>query len=216
MIFANPLFSATRPPLQAFVSPLTLSKTINGDGTATTAAATASFEGGWGDVTYSWSCTNGAVANSPTSATTTFSRYLNNGQSATSVATVTITDKQTGQTAQATVNLTFTSVFTYPPLGWTISPANQQVFGNGVPSAVVRGVWTVMATGGSGNFSYTSSFVPTTPPLSGGASGNTLDVTFDVPFGTSTGGIWIIDITDNITGESLHLERGMTFTNPNP
>lgn len=215
-IFRAPAFALARsiPPHTAQVSAASRTVATSGYGlaTGTTGSVTASALGGSGSFSYSWACTNGWSANSAGSATTTFtSPAISHGVTSTATATVTVTDLMSGATSQASVSLSHER--SLAPLSWSMNPFNQQVFGSEFPSAIVRGVWTVSGTDGSGNYSYSSSFIPTTTPITGGASGDTLDVTFDVPYGTNTGGIWIIDITDNVTGQSLHLERGMTFTN---
>src|SRR5690606_35837798 len=128
------------------------------------------------------------------------------------VATVTITDLQTGATATATVNLSHTR---HPPaLGWTITPA-QQLVGASYPFGPVElsGSWTVNFSGGSGNYSLSVEMVSGTTPKAGGGSGNTVSLTYDVAWLEVKGSVWRFTCVDNITGQTLSVDRAFTFVN---
>lgn len=208
------MLGAVGGPISLSLSGSSRSVTTEGYGaaTGTTAAVTATASGGSGSFVYSWVCSNGWAADSPNSATTTFtSPSISHGQTSTSTATLTVTSG--GVTAQATVSLTHTR--NLGALSWSISPAQQQVYGDGVPNAIVAGSWTISISGGSGSYAYSPAWSGDAFH-SGGVSGNTLVCEMNVPFGTSKGGVWTLDVTDTVTGQELSVSRGMTFTNPSP
>lgn len=81
------------PILTVGVSPTSLAQSIAGAGTATTSTVTATATGGTAPYTYAWSNSSGTVTfSAPTSAATTFSKVLANGESASGNAIVTVTD----------------------------------------------------------------------------------------------------------------------------
>src|SRR5690606_38964817 len=146
---------------------------------------------------YSWSCTNGWSATSPNSATTTFnSPAIGGGQTSTGTATVTITDLQTGATSQANVSLTHERQI--EALSLSLSPANQEVYLSGVPTASGAQTWTVVVSGGSGSYSFGWTMESGNTPDGGGSpSGNQITLGYHVPFGELRGSVWKITVTDN-------------------
>lgn len=216
-VFRVPAHALARfiPPHTAQVNNPNRAVTTTGisPATGTTGSSTASAVGGSGTFAYAWSCTNGWSADSPSSATTTFtSPAISWGATSTGVATVTITDLQTGATATATVNLTHTRKA--PDLGWTISPT-QQVVGISYPigSFELSGSWTVIFTGGSGDYTLGVEMLSGDTPKAGGGSGNTVSLTYDVAWLEVKGSVWRFTCVDNITGQTLSVDRAFTFIN---
>lgn len=216
-IFRAPAFALARsfPPHTAQVSPTSRTVTSTGysSATATTAAVTASATGGSGLFSYSWSCTNGWSATSPNSATTTFtSPAIGGGQTSTGTATVTITDLQTGATSQANVSLAHERQV--EALGWSISPTWQLVSGS-YPFGPLElsGSWTVTFTGGSGDYSLSVERTSGDVPDVDSSGGNTVSLTYNVPWPETRGSWWLFHCVDNLTGQSLSVERVFTFRN---
>lgn len=100
------------PPLSAAITPSVVAGSVTGAGTATSNAATATPTGGGAPYTYSWARVGGVSGspNSPTSATTTFSKTLGNGDETSELFRCTVTDSF-GTTATADIIVTFNSVF---------------------------------------------------------------------------------------------------------
>lgn len=100
------------PPLSAAITPSVVAGSVTGAGTATSNAATATPTGGSAPYSYSWARIGGAsgAANSPTSATTTFSKTLGNGDETSELFRCTVTDSF-GTTATADIIVTFNSLF---------------------------------------------------------------------------------------------------------
>lgn len=81
-----------------------------GPGTVTTAPVTATPSGGLSPYTYAWTRVSGVgIINSPTSATTTFSHTLSNGDDVEGIFRVTVTDGLSS-TATANVLVQFVSI----------------------------------------------------------------------------------------------------------
>lgn len=95
-------------PLTASASPVSVSGSRVGSGTATTNATQVTPEGGSGPFTYSWSALNGALGFplSPSSANTQFIRVLNAGDVVTEQFRCTVTDSL-GATAPTDVTAQF-------------------------------------------------------------------------------------------------------------
>lgn len=89
-------------PMSLSAAPTTLSTTLTQGGTATTDPVTVTVAGGSGQFLYAWD-SPGLTPSDPTSATTTFSRSLGNGETFDSSPTCTVTDTVTGDTAPISV-----------------------------------------------------------------------------------------------------------------
>jgi hypothetical protein len=81
-------------PLRLTVSPVTVSAKVDGGaGTATSAAVAVTASGGTAPYSYAWTNVSGAVTfSAATAATTTFSKVLADGEIATGIAKITVTD----------------------------------------------------------------------------------------------------------------------------
>lgn len=90
----------------ATASPDTLTK--GGTGSQTTSTTTISTIGAVAPITYSWTAPSPSVANSPTSATTSFSASVIGGEPIAGNAVCTVTDA-TGAVVFVTVVVTFTA-----------------------------------------------------------------------------------------------------------
>lgn len=98
-------------PLTASASPAAETAIQNGAGAATTSPVTVTPAGGIGPYTYSWvriTGTGGTIA-SPTSASTTFTRIMGDGEIATNVFRCTVTDSL-ASTATVDVSVEFISI----------------------------------------------------------------------------------------------------------
>lgn len=193
------------PALSGNVSPSTVSGSRSGAGSATSGVASASASGGSGSYSYSWSG-GGCTPNSPSSASTTFSYTLTNGQTASFTGSCTISDTG-GNSIVRNVTINFTSTHVTPPLDAYASPASVQK-DEFIPEfgTVVSGSVSIVASGGSGNYSY--SWSPAyigTPPNAGTIQPNNLNSannTFSsylVPVTPSTSGTFYCTITDTVT-----------------
>lgn len=116
------------PILTVGVSPTSLAQSIAGAGTATTSTVTATATGGTAPYTYAWSNSSGTVTfSAPTSAATTFSKVLANGESASGTAQVTVTDSL--------------SATAFAPVPWAMNsnPINQTVVQGIAPGVISAG-----------------------------------------------------------------------------
>jgi hypothetical protein len=85
--------AASAGALTAYASPAFVSGSRTGAGSVTTDSVTITAAGGTGPYTYAWSSVEGLFpANSVSSATTTFTRTLTNGQSVSTIQRCTVTD----------------------------------------------------------------------------------------------------------------------------
>lgn len=98
------------PSLSASQSPALIGGTRFNSGSVTTNQVTITPEGGQAPYTYVWTKLGGAVGtiNSPASANTTFSRFLNSGQTVIEDFRCTVTD-DFGTTATVDVQVSFSS-----------------------------------------------------------------------------------------------------------
>lgn len=144
------------PSLSGSVSPSSVSGSRSGAGSATTGSATASGSGGTGSYSYSWSG-GGCTPNNPSSATTTFSYTLSNGQSISFTGTCTISDTG-GNSVSRNVSINFNSTYVAPALSAYASPSS--VYGYGTRGTINSGSTTVVASGGTAPYTY--SWTPTT------------------------------------------------------
>lgn len=96
--------------LSAEADPTQVFGTITGDGVATTSQVTITPQGGQAPFTYAWVPTDGATGSvtSPTSAQTTFSRFVNEGESVDEVFRCTVTDNLSNS-VEVDVTATFSS-----------------------------------------------------------------------------------------------------------
>ncbi|NQX95303.1 MAG: hypothetical protein HRT64_10380 [Erythrobacter sp.] len=97
--------------LSASASPTTVGGAVQGSGIATTPSVTVTPNGGLAPYTYSWERVGVGAAsiNSPASAVTSFSRFLNDGESAQEAFRCTVTDNQNTQVS-VDVTATFASL----------------------------------------------------------------------------------------------------------
>lgn len=100
------------PSLSLEITPTIVGASITGAGVATSNAATATPTGGSAPFTYSWARVGGVSGSpdSPTNATTTFSKTLGNGDETGETFRCTCTDSF-GTTATADISVTFNSIF---------------------------------------------------------------------------------------------------------
>lgn len=98
------------PAMTASSSPAVVGGVVPASGTVTTNQVTVTPNGGQSPYTYSWVRTSGTggTANSPSSANTTFSRFVTSGDATTETFRCTVTDNL-GTTATTDVSPTFSS-----------------------------------------------------------------------------------------------------------
>lgn len=175
------------PILNLSVSPTSLSASIVGNGTATTAPVTATASGGTSPYSYQWTNSSGTVTfSAPTSATTTFSKALTTGQSASGTALVTVTDSASN-TAFAPVPWALNSNASVPPP--TID-VYSNIPANASPSASFTvGTYTgtidsyTLNSGPSGTYSFSGGLINFSGDLPYSQNNATISLTV-----TNTGG----------------------------
>lgn len=200
------MMTAGGTPLTASVSPATASGSRLGAGGVSTNAVTVTPNGGVPPYSCSWSAP-GFTVNAPSALTTTFSRTLTNGASASGTATYVVTDAA-GQTASGTVSLSVTS---NPQLEVSVSPGSVNTASSGPGAGPFDQVFTCSTAHGSGNYTY-SWFVSA---QSGGASATfttstsapSVNVRWSNPMPNGSGDVpyvWIrCAVQDNSTGQNV-------------
>lgn len=193
--------------LTGSASPTTASGSRSGAGSVTTGSVTATPSGGTGTITYSWSCTGGFTANSPTSAATTFSTTLTNGGSGSGVASCTMVDAL-GSPFVVTVALTATSTY-LAPLTVTIPDGNINTHGSGPGAGPFSHTYYLLSSGGVGSITVAWSLFNTggsSVHFTSGTTATTVGIAWtnpsSYPGGNPSYAILSVTITDAANGNT--------------
>lgn len=136
--------------VKASASPTSVSGTIPNSGTCTSTSTTLSGQGGSGNYDFAWSI-SGATANSPTSATTNFSKVLGDGDVFSGTAVGKVTDRAKGVSDSANVAVTLESLAAPPGPNFNFTPSPVSMTRSGA-GPVSTGVSVVIISGTGGPY----------------------------------------------------------------
>lgn len=140
------------PALSASASPGSVSGSRSGAGAVSSGGSSISASGGSGSYSYSWSG-SGCTADNPSSASSTFSATLTNGQTLSASASWSVSSTD-GQSAGGSISVNLTSSYVAPPSApsVTLNPDDITVV-RSTPGAFSSGC-SASVSGGTAPFSY--------------------------------------------------------------